>query len=69
MTSSWTAGVQTRIAEAPPSAEDCCQYKGLFNSPNDNGFVLVGEYRNGELRTVGSTVPGWLRELREYPEK
>ena len=33
---------------------------------NDNGFVLVAEYRNGELRTVGSVVPGWLRELREY---
>ena len=33
---------------------------------NDNGFALVAEYRNGELRTVGSVVPGWLQELREY---
>ncbi len=33
---------------------------------NDNGFVLVAEYRNGELRTVGSFIPGWLKELRAY---
>ena len=33
---------------------------------NDNGFVLVAEYRNGELRTVGSRVPRWLEELQEY---
>ena len=33
---------------------------------NDNGFVLVAEYRNGELRTVGSLVPTWLKELRAY---
>lgn len=33
---------------------------------NDNGFVLVAEYRNGELRTVGSLVPSWLKELRAY---
>ena len=33
---------------------------------NDNGFVLVAEYRNGELRTVGSLVPAWLKELRAY---
>ena len=30
---------------------------------NDNGFVLVAEYRNGELRTVGSRRPQWLAEL------
>lgn len=33
---------------------------------NDNGFVLVAEYRNGELRTVGNIVPKWLGELQEY---
>ena len=33
---------------------------------NDNGFQLVAEYRNGELRTVGNLVPGWLKELRAY---
>lgn len=33
---------------------------------NDNGFVLVAEYRNGELRTVGSRHPQWLNELQGY---
>ena len=33
---------------------------------NDNGFVLVAEYRNGELRTVGSRRPQWLMELLQY---
>ena len=33
---------------------------------NDNGFVLVAEYRNGEIRTVGSRRPKWLMELLQY---
>ena len=33
---------------------------------NGNGFTLVAEYRNGELRTIGSRVPRWLEELQEY---
>ena len=33
---------------------------------NGNGFTLVAEYRNGELRTIGSRIPKWLRELQEY---
>ena len=33
---------------------------------NGNGFTLVAEYRNGELRTIGSRVPQWLEELQEY---
>lgn len=33
---------------------------------NDNGFQLVAEYRNGELRTVGSHCPHWLTELLRY---
>ena len=33
---------------------------------NDNGFVLVAEYRNGELRTIGSRRPQWLMELLQY---
>ena len=33
---------------------------------NDNGFVLVAEYRNGELRTVGHRRPQWLVELLQY---
>lgn len=35
---------------------------------NDNGFQLVAEYRNGELRTVGSRCPRWLAELLRYLE-
>ena len=33
---------------------------------NDNGFVKVAEYRNGELRPVGDHRPHWLEELQEY---
>ena len=33
---------------------------------NDNGFVLVAEYRNGEIRTVGSRRPQWLMELLQF---
>ena len=33
---------------------------------NDNGFVKVAEYRNGELLTIGSRCPLWLRELQTY---
>ena len=33
---------------------------------NDNGFVLVAEYQNGELRTIGSLRPQWLAELMAY---
>ncbi len=33
---------------------------------NDNGFVKVAEYRNGELLAIGTRCPMWLRELQEY---
>ncbi len=33
---------------------------------NDNGFVLVGEYRNGELLLVGDHQPRWIMELRDH---
>lgn len=33
---------------------------------NDNGFVEVAEYRNGELITKGSKRPRWLQELTEH---
>ena len=36
---------------------------------NDNGFVKVAEYRNGELLTIGSRCPLWLRELQTYLKK
>lgn len=33
---------------------------------NDNGFVKVAEYRNREVRTVGSRCPKWLAEMQAY---
>jgi len=36
---------------------------------NDNGFVKVAEYRNGEIRTVGSHCPMWLAALQAYLNK
>lgn len=35
---------------------------------NDNGFVKVAQYCNGELRTVGSHIPMWLQSLKEFLE-
>lgn len=33
---------------------------------NDNGFIKVAEYRNGELRTVGDRIPKWIMELQNH---
>lgn len=33
---------------------------------NENGFVYVGEYRNGEVFTVGDYIPNWIKELKDY---
>lgn len=33
---------------------------------NDNGFVKVAEYQNGELLPVGNYRPKWLLDLMEY---
>lgn len=33
---------------------------------NENGFVAVAEYKNGEILQIGSMKPGWLKELMEY---
>ncbi|MBE6928362.1 MAG: hypothetical protein E7467_07760 [Ruminococcaceae bacterium] len=33
---------------------------------NDNGFVKVAEYRNGELLPIGTRCPAWLAELQTY---
>ena len=30
---------------------------------NDNGFVTVAKYKNGELHTIGNNRPDWLEEL------
>lgn len=32
---------------------------------NDNGFVTVAKYKNGELQTIGSKSPRWLMELKD----
>jgi len=33
---------------------------------NDNGFVKVAEYRNGEFRTIGMRSPNWILELQNH---
>lgn len=33
---------------------------------NNNGFVKVAEYRNGEFRTVGTYVPNWVLSLQNH---
>lgn len=33
---------------------------------NDNGFVEVAEYKNGELLLIGSARPRWITELSAY---
>ena len=32
---------------------------------NENGFVAVAEYRNGELLLIGDYTPDWLNELNQ----
>ena len=62
-----TPDVQRRFAgrwEAVAKVLPYCDEAEFYD--NDNGFQLVAEYRNGELRTVGSLVPDWLKELRAY---
>lgn len=36
---------------------------------NNNGFMLVAEYRNGQLFPIGAHTPGWVQELYQqlYP--
>lgn len=33
---------------------------------NDNGFVKVAEYRNGEFRRIGANTCKWVDELQSY---
>jgi len=33
---------------------------------NENGFVAVAEYKNGEIFQIGNLKPEWLNELLEY---
>lgn len=32
---------------------------------NDNGFVTVAKYKNGELQIIGQNQPDWMRELTD----
>jgi len=41
-----------------------CDEVSLFD--NENGFIHVGEYRNGELIRIGEYKPQWLEELTVY---
>ena len=62
-----TSDVERRFAgrwEAVAKVLPYCDEAEFYD--NDNGFQLVAEYRNGELRTVGNLVPDWLNELRAY---
>ncbi|MEA4914604.1 MAG: zeta toxin family protein [Christensenella sp.] len=33
---------------------------------NENGFVAIAEYKNGELISRGDYVPDWLKDLQRY---
>lgn len=33
---------------------------------NENGFVAVAEYKNGEIMQIGSLQPSWLKVLMDY---
>ena len=57
------AGRWEAVAKVLPYCDEADFYD------NDNGFVLVAEYRNGELRTIGTRRPVWLIELQEYLDK
>lgn len=62
-----TSDVERRFAgrwEAVAKVLPYCDEAEFYD--NDNGFQLVAEYRNGELRTVGNVFPAWLKELRAY---
>ena len=50
----------TDLAEVLPY----CDEAHFFD--NDNGFVEVAEYKNGELLLVGDLRPAWVLELQRY---
>ena len=49
------------------SFKQYCDKAALFD--NENGFVEVAEYTNGELISKGDYRPGWLLDLVEVLEK
>lgn len=59
--------VQRRFAgrwEAVSKVLPYCDEARFFD--NDNGFVEVAEYLNGELVTKGNLRPQWITELEQY---
>ena len=59
--------VQRRFAgrwEAVSKILPYCDEAHFFD--NDNGFVEVAEYVNGELITKGDRLPAWVKELKAY---
>ena len=59
--------VQRRFAgrwEAVSKILPYCDEAHFFD--NDNGFVEVAEYVNGELITKGDRLPVWVKELQTY---
>ena len=59
--------VERRFAgrwEAVSKVLPYCDEAHFFD--NDNGFVEVAEYKNGELLLVGDLRPAWVLELQRY---
>lgn len=59
--------VQRRFAgrwEAVAKVLPYCDEARFFD--NDNGFVEVAEYINGDLITKGADLPLWIKELKAY---
>ena len=50
--------------------EDLCSILPYCNEAtfydNENGFVAVAEYKNGEILPIGHTKPVWLEELLNF---
>ena len=59
--------VQRRFAgrwEAVSKVLPYCDEARFFD--NDNGFVEVAEYKNGELVLKGNSHPQWITELEKF---
>ena len=62
-----TSDVERRFAgrwEAVAKVLPYCDEARFFD--NDNGFVEVAEYQNGELQLLGDLRPAWVQELKQY---
>jgi len=52
--------IEARLIRAKQEYDEATFYD------NENGFVAVAEYKNGEIMQIGSSKPQWLAELMEY---